>query len=251
MGTLKCKSTLIAAESVKLDSTVQRQVQAQCNTAVEVQTSFVHQRAHLQHMSAPVIIQMRAIQMTRRLRNTCALRVSIAQGTDYATNAKQEDMGHHLGSLMKHVTENVNQVMHANQEAPRRFKLPAAMQQFIVQKPRVFPFLSTRDTIQHLKFIPSLPIMLGPIQHTIFNVSAKLGTGAKMGLNSIVLKERMGLRLDQQTLTNVAPAKKVSTVKVSLPHQLQSKRRLSVVMRPNIAPEDQPNRAMLILATTH
>ena len=142
--------------------------------------------------------------------------------------------------------ENVNGVMRANQEAPHRSNLPAAMQQYIVQKVRVFLFLSTRDTIQHLRFIPSLPTMPDPMQHTIFNSSAKWGTGAKMGLNSIVLKERMGLMLDQAALINVSPVKKVSTVKASLPLQLQKKRRLSAVMRPNIALEDQPNRAMLI-----
>mmetsp|Transcript_19698 Transcript_19698/g.33615 ORF Transcript_19698/g.33615 Transcript_19698/m.33615 type:complete len:253 (+) Transcript_19698:181-939(+) len=233
------------------DITAPKQVQVPLNIAVEVSMSFVHQKALLQRMSNKDITQMKVIQSTKRPLNTCVHPVIIAQAMDSDFNARQEDMVHHLVSLIANVTVNANQAISANQEAPPRFNPPAAMQQYTVLKPRLFPSLSTRDTIQHLKFTPSLPTMLGPTQLMIFNVNAKWGTGVTTASSSTALKGRMGMRLDQATWTSASHVKKVSTAEVSLPLRLQRKRRLSAVMRQNIAPKVQPSHAMLIWVITH
>jgi hypothetical protein len=59
------------------------------------------------------------------------------------------------------------------------------------------------------------------------------------------------MRLDQATWTSASHVKKGSTAEVSLPLQLQRRRRLSAVMRQDIAPKVQPSHAMLIWVITH
>ncbi len=142
---------------------------------------------------------MRVIQPIRRLLSTSVRLVTIALAMDFVINVLQEDMAPHLVLLTMLVMENANQAISANQEAPPRFNLHVAMRQYIALKLRLIPSLSTMDTIQHLKFIRSLPTMPDQTQRTIFNASAKWGTGVTTASSITVLKERMGLRLDQAT----------------------------------------------------